>query len=57
MLGFGISSPEQIKEIKKYFDGIIVGSAIVKLINEKNISGSLSDINSFTSRLRYALDN
>ncbi len=57
MLGFGISSSEQIKEIKKYFDGVIVGSAIVKLINEKNPEESLSDISSFTLGLRYALDN
>lgn len=31
-LGFGISTPEQIKEMKNYADGIIVGSAIVRRI-------------------------
>ena len=30
-IGFGISTPEQAKELSKYADGIIVGSAIVKL--------------------------
>ncbi|MBE5974512.1 MAG: tryptophan synthase subunit alpha [Paenibacillaceae bacterium] len=30
-IGFGISTPEQAKELSKYTDGIIVGSAIVKL--------------------------
>jgi len=30
-IGFGISTPEQAKELSNYADGIIVGSAIVKL--------------------------
>ncbi len=30
-VGFGISTPEQAKQMVKYADGIIVGSAIVKL--------------------------
>lgn len=33
-VGFGISTPEQAAEISKYADGIIVGSAIVKIIEE-----------------------
>ena len=31
-VGFGISTPEQAKEMAQYADGIIVGSAIVKQI-------------------------
>jgi tryptophan synthase alpha chain len=30
-IGFGISTPEQAKEMTKYADGVIVGSAIVKM--------------------------
>jgi tryptophan synthase alpha chain len=33
-IGFGISTPEQAKEMSKYADGVIVGSAIVKIIAE-----------------------
>lgn len=33
-VGFGIHSPKQVKEIGKLSDGVIVGSAIVKLIAE-----------------------
>ncbi|MDF2612443.1 MAG: tryptophan synthase subunit alpha [Clostridia bacterium] len=33
-LGFGISYADQAKDLKKYADGVIVGSAIVKLIEE-----------------------
>lgn len=33
-VGFGISTPKQASEISAYADGIIVGSAIVKIIEE-----------------------
>lgn len=33
-VGFGISTPEQAKDVSRFADGIIVGSAIVKIIME-----------------------
>ena len=39
-IGFGISSPDQVKDIVKYADGVIVGSSIVKII-EKNSSNPI----------------
>ena len=33
-IGFGISNPEQAKEMSQYADGVIVGSAIVKIVGE-----------------------
>ena len=33
-VGFGISTPEQVKEVRRIADGVIVGSAIVKMIEE-----------------------
>jgi tryptophan synthase alpha chain len=33
-VGFGISTPEQVKEVGRFADGVIVGSAIVKVIEE-----------------------
>ncbi|MCQ2417696.1 MAG: tryptophan synthase subunit alpha [Oscillospiraceae bacterium] len=33
-IGFGISTPEQAKEMSQYADGVIVGSAIVKRIGQ-----------------------
>ncbi len=33
-VGFGVSTPEQVREIAEYADGIIVGSAIVSRIGE-----------------------
>jgi tryptophan synthase alpha chain len=57
-LGFGISSPLQIKEIKKYVDGIIVGSAVVERIG-RNLKDKLEmkkEIYKFISSLRKALN-
>lgn len=33
-VGFGVSTPEQAKEIAGYADGVIVGSAIVRMVGE-----------------------
>jgi tryptophan synthase alpha chain len=34
-VGFGISTPEQAREVSRFADGVIVGSAIVKIIQEE----------------------
>ncbi len=34
-VGFGISSPEQVRAISRFADGVIVGSALVGLMEEK----------------------
>jgi tryptophan synthase alpha chain len=53
-VGFGISTPQQAKEMTKYADGVIVGSAIVKIIAEhgKNASQKLSQ---YVSDLKNAI--
>lgn len=58
-LGFGIDSPEKVKAVKPYVDGIVVGSAIMKIIAEKSALGeeAIKDevsafISSFLSALR-----
>ena len=33
-IGFGISTPEQAKKMSEFADGVIVGSAIIKLIGK-----------------------
>jgi len=35
-VGFGVSKPEHVKKVNKVADGVIVGSAIIKIINESN---------------------
>ena len=40
-IGFGISTPQQVAEFAPYADGIVVGSALVKLIEENSNRGDL----------------
>jgi tryptophan synthase alpha chain len=57
-LGFGISSSQQVKYLKKYADGFIVGSALIDLISKyKNRGARNKQIADFARSLRKALDN
>lgn len=54
-LGFGISTPQQITEMKSYADGVIVGSAIVRQIGRlTNHEITLEDVGSFVKTLADA---
>tara|TARA_B100000686_G_C16595335_1_gene865663 strand:+ start:103 stop:897 length:795 start_codon:yes stop_codon:yes gene_type:complete len=55
--GFGIKSVAQAKEISSFTDGIVVGSAIVKIIeDEKNNSEIiLQNISNFVSQLKDSI--
>ncbi|HDD43747.1 MAG TPA: tryptophan synthase subunit alpha [Candidatus Desulfofervidus auxilii] len=54
-VGFGISSPEHVKMLIHYADGIIVGSAIVKIIgNSKNTNQILKKVSTFIKSLSQA---
>ena len=55
-VGFGISTREQVKELSRFADGVIVGSAIVKLIEENLNSPELvTKVGNFVSSLSGAL--
>lgn len=57
-LGFGISTVEQIKEMKQYADGIIVGSAIVHEIGKLSDGNhTVQDIGAFVRTLADAAHN
>lgn len=51
-VGFGIAKPAQAREVAKYADGVIVGSAIVDLIAKKKIK----QVAKFVASLRKAID-
>lgn len=53
-VGFGISSPEQAKKMSGYCDGVIVGSAIVKIM-EANGTDSPRPVGEFVSTLSEVL--
>lgn len=53
-VGFGISGPEQACKMSAYCDGVIVGSAIVRLFEEKG-SDAVEDAGRFVKSLRDAI--
>ena len=55
-LGFGLSSREQIGQIKNYCDGIIVGSKILSLILEADsFEEGIKEVENFTSSINNIL--
>lgn len=54
MVGFGISGPEQAAKMGSYCDGVIVGSAIVKIIAEYGRE-SVKKVGEFVRSLKDAL--
>jgi tryptophan synthase alpha chain len=56
-VGFGISTPAQAAAIAPLADGVVVGSALVRLIAEKGGSSDLIPaVSSFTAKIRQAID-
>lgn len=53
-IGFGIDSPEKVKNLIDYFDGIIVGSALIKIIdnNKNNKNKMLQEVGNFSKSLK-----
>jgi len=55
-VGFGISKPEHIKEIGRFADGIVVGSAVVKLIEKYGKQKKLfKEVGDFVKSMNQAL--
>lgn len=54
-VGFGISGPESAKKMSKYCDGVIVGSAIVRITEQYGVNAP-EKIGEFVKGLRNALD-
>ena len=51
-VGFGISTPEQVRDVCRYADGAVVGSAIVKMIEDHTGSADLvQEIGRFAASL------
>ena len=55
-VGFGISTPEQAREMAAISDGVIVGSAIVKLIAQFG-KNSIEPVKSFISELKNGISD
>lgn len=56
IVGFGISKPEQVKALSQKADGVVVGSALVKLIHDHAKSDSLHEkVHKYLQSLKNAL--
>jgi tryptophan synthase alpha chain len=56
VIGFGISTPAQAAEIASCADGVVIGSAFVRLIEENSAKYDLIQIaSSFTRDIKKAL--
>jgi tryptophan synthase alpha chain len=53
-VGFGIKTPEDAREVARIADGVIVGSALVKIIAEGNHAAVTDRLASFTRSLKSA---
>jgi len=53
-VGFGISTPEQAKQVASIADGVIVGSKLIQLM--ESADNYLPEVGNFISGLRQALD-
>lgn len=54
-IGFGISTPEQAKEMATKADGVIVGSAIVEII-EKHGENAVKPVKDYVTEMKRALN-
>ncbi|GAH63344.1 unnamed protein product, partial [marine sediment metagenome] len=52
-VGFGISTPEQARQVARVADGVIIGSRIIQLMEAED---DLTSIGNFIKELRHALD-
>ena len=52
LVGIGVSSPEHARAAALYSDGVVVGSAVVRLVAESGAEGAAA----FLTEVREALD-
>jgi tryptophan synthase alpha chain len=56
-VGFGVSKPEQAAIISQWADGVIVGSAIIRILEENPFSeDTISRIGEFASQIKHAME-
>lgn len=53
-IGFGISGPEQASQMAALSDAVIVGSAIVKLVEESSVEERITKVTAFVRQLKAA---
>jgi tryptophan synthase alpha chain len=57
VVGFGVSTPEHVSELTSYADGIVVGSALIKLIDQQAEGEHIDSVKRYLLSLRLACLN
>src|SRR5215469_3397157 len=57
VVGFGLSTPQHIAEVTSYADGAVVGSALVKLIEEHDEGEQVEVVKRYIQSLRLSMPN
>jgi len=56
-VGFGVSKPEQAARIAQWADGVIVGSAIIRILEESHFSeDGITRIGEYVSQIKHAME-
>lgn len=55
-VGFGITTPEQAKAVSRWADGIVIGSALVELIQTAGPAKAPQAVGTFLTRMRLAIN-
>lgn len=55
LVGFGISGPEQVRQLAPFADGVVVGSAILKIMGDHPIDQMIQKVGDFITSLNAAL--
>jgi tryptophan synthase alpha chain len=56
-VGFGISTPEQAAAVAEFADAVVVGSAVMRVVDERRGSAEvIGEVGAFIRRLRTAID-
>lgn len=53
-VGLGVSTPEQAKEVASYADGVIIGSALIKELFDKDLHNGLANLRKLAQSLAAA---
>jgi tryptophan synthase alpha chain len=54
-VGFGISTPEQVKNLAPHVEGVVVGSAIVNRVGRLSGPQAIKEIGDFVAALKAPL--
>lgn len=56
-VGFGISTPEQASAVCAHADGVIIGSQLIRLMEQDGGDGAAKRVGAFLKKVRTAIDN